>query len=594
MSFEVGAAAFSLAKDWLPRLLTALGSRRSEREDEINQIADIFGDPMQLAECYIEPDCQQFNPADDDEDEVRSIVKESIFKRLEHFFGGRLLTGGHQLFILADSGMGKSSVLMMLKLAHLKSLWPKEYDCVLVKLGQETIKRLDEIKGKRKTILLLDALDEDPTSWGRINARLKEILIASRNFWRVIISCRTQFFSAGEDPFNRRGKVEVEGFLCPVIYLSLFSDEQVTVYLKRRFSGRDHEIAEARALLSRMHSLRFRPMLLAHIEDLLQSETRDWTEYSIYEALVAAWLHRECVKPLPGRRMPRPEDVWTVCSQLALHLHDQGSREIAETALIKLLGDGFRHLSRLDIGGRSLLNKNSQGAYRFSHYSIQEFLVARELALGRMVRPLASVRATDQLLRFLIAWLSKQGANARASLPFRCLNMRTANLNGADLHLVNLSGACLVDAHLDEANLKSANLSGTDFSRAYMKGADLSKAVCVRTKLENVQLAGGKLHATNLRNASLAQADLGGADLLGATFVGANLAGANFKGAALRGANLRNARLENADLRVVDSLKDTNLKGASFNKQTIWPAGFNYQSATGRDANGIEASPRAR
>jgi hypothetical protein len=32
------------------------------------------------------------------------------------------------------------------------------------------------------------------------------------------------------------------------------------------------------------------------------------------------------------------------------------------------------HLDQLDVGGRSLLNRNAEGEYRFSHYSIQEFL----------------------------------------------------------------------------------------------------------------------------------------------------------------------------------------------------------------------------
>jgi hypothetical protein len=33
-------------------------------------------------------------------------------------------------------------------------------------------------------------------------------------------------------------------------------------------------------------------------------------------------------------------------------------------------------VTQLDITGRSLLNRNSDGDYRFSHYSVQEFLVA--------------------------------------------------------------------------------------------------------------------------------------------------------------------------------------------------------------------------
>src|SRR5262245_11742609 len=103
MPFELDTTAFTLAKDWIPKLLQILRQYRSTRQTEIDYIADDFGDPLQLAEYYVEPDCQQFNPADDDEDEARYFVREPIFSRLRHFFGGHLLTGGHQMFILADS-----------------------------------------------------------------------------------------------------------------------------------------------------------------------------------------------------------------------------------------------------------------------------------------------------------------------------------------------------------------------------------------------------------------------------------------------------------------------------------------------------------
>ena len=139
------------------------------------------------------------------------------------------------MFILADSGMGKSSVLMMLKLAHINSFWPKGYQCVLLKLGPETIAEIESIRSKRNTILLLDALDEDPLAWDKIEDRLSDLLAASHNFRRVIISCRTQFFSAGRDPFNHKGRVEVGGFICPVIYLSLFSEQQINQYLHYRY-----------------------------------------------------------------------------------------------------------------------------------------------------------------------------------------------------------------------------------------------------------------------------------------------------------------------------------------------------------------------
>jgi len=562
MPFDVETATFTLASEWLPKLLSLLQQQRSTRREDLDRIADDFGDPVQLAELYVEPHCQQFNPADEDEDEARYVVREPIFSRLRYFFGGHSLTGGHQMFILADSGMGKSSVLMMLKLAHLKSFWPKDYDCALLKIGNHTIEEIEGISGKRRTILLLDALDEDPQAWGQIRYRLGEILRASRNFWRVIISCRTQFFSAGEDPFNRRGKVEVDGFLCPVIYLSLFSEDQIDDYLKKRFPKDLTLVSEAKILLSKMRSLRFRPMLLAHIEDLLHSETKEWNEYSIYHALVSAWLFREGAKPFADRLLPDLNDLWKVCSKLALHLHSSGRRELGYGTLEDLVSTSFRHLSNMEISGRSLLNKNSQGAFRFSHYSIQEFLVAREVILGNTDGDAGCIRSTDLVIRFLLSWLDDQDITARSNLTLGVVNLEGANLVGTDLRSVNLQGGLLRGAQLDganisHANLRSANLANAQMDKAKLEKADLTGASLVNAKLSKVSLRATILRQADLRNANLESADLTGADLCNATL----------RGSLLMRANLREANLNGAQLQ--DAICDQN---------TVWPTRFDYEA----------------
>lgn len=66
----------------------------------------------------------------------------------------------------------------------------------------------------------------------------------------------------------------------------------------------------------------------------------------------------------------------------------------------------------------------------------------------------------------------------------------------------------------------------------------------------------------------LAYADLSGKYLTEANFVGANLRGANLKGAVIVRADLRRANLEEAHLDRAD------LRGALYDSQTRWPAGF--------------------
>ncbi len=79
----------------------------------------------------------------------------------------QIADGRNTLFILSDAGMGKSSFLMMLKLNHVLKLWPTDTEFVLHKLGESSIDFIKGIQGRHRTVLLLDALDEDPAAWGR-------------------------------------------------------------------------------------------------------------------------------------------------------------------------------------------------------------------------------------------------------------------------------------------------------------------------------------------------------------------------------------------------------------------------------------------
>ena len=57
--FDFGILPFQLAKDWIGRLYGDLVKISSARKAELDQIANIFGDPVDLVKHYIEPDCQQ-------------------------------------------------------------------------------------------------------------------------------------------------------------------------------------------------------------------------------------------------------------------------------------------------------------------------------------------------------------------------------------------------------------------------------------------------------------------------------------------------------------------------------------------------------
>ena len=121
--------SINFGKKWIEELLARLIKIQKSKSKELDRISEIlYGDPFELAKYYIEPDCQQVNTADHPIDNFL-MNREPIFKKIQDFFrtDASFQEGNNQLFFLADAGMGKSSLLMMLKLTHLTSFWPKSH-----------------------------------------------------------------------------------------------------------------------------------------------------------------------------------------------------------------------------------------------------------------------------------------------------------------------------------------------------------------------------------------------------------------------------------------------------------------------------------
>ena len=527
---------FKIATGWIEKLAKQYAKLRGNRIKELDPIADeLMVIPQELAPVYVEPDLQQYNPADEsDEDEEEFRVPALGY--LENFIKARKekSDGRRQLFILADAGMGKSSLLAMFKLGHVNRFWPRGYECLPIKLGPNTLERLKPVTGRGNTILLLDALDEDKEAIGRIEDRIIELLKETQNFLRVVITCRNQFLPLGNsEVFPRQDRIKLGGFTCPVKYVSPFSDEQVKLFLEKRFprSWRqkilmrgNQQVTYAEEVIKHMDDLRFRPMLLANVDDLI-GEGVAGNPYLVYRTMVDKWLDREATKP--DSQIDRKK-LLIACIHLARHMTNQSIREVNKSELEKILETTpeLAPVKLISFSGRSLLNRNSEGAFRFAHQSIQEFLAVHALAHGFRADWPIPQEMMIQFLRYAGHCFQLKVKAARVTI-----NIIKTEVN---LILANLGGA----------NLRGANLSG-----ARLRGANLSNVALIDADLSNVDLS-----STNLGGANLTGANLGGANL-----TDANLWGANLKDAYLGGANLKDAYL-----------RRTNLSGANLFKTNHW------------------------
>lgn len=169
--------------------------------------------------------------------------------------------------------------------------------------------------------------------------------------------------------------------------------------------------------------------------------------------------------------------------------------------------------------------------------------------MGQAEPTLASVLAQHR------KWLeSGQTAGSRADLREQDLSLRElagvdlrqADLTGANLEQSDLRDADLSEAELAGAILRGAKLQGARLSAANLKGADLTRAVLTGATLEHAQLEGANLEAASLAEATLRFASLRRARLIRANLESCDLRESDLEDAALLGADLRSANLTGA------------------------------------------------
>ena len=476
-----------VSKKIIDSLWTSYINKIAYRDDELIAITDTFGSVEELLKYYVEPNCQNINPANYDEDEPDAVVRTPVFQFLNTYLNREFIKQGdgrNQLFILSDAGVGKTSLLLMVKLCNILPDITWEFPIEntkkveLIKLDAEALRKVRALENVNETILLLDALDEDPLSWQKPEKRLLKILQASSNFRRVIISCRTQFFpEKGIRTFGTQDKISIGGYVCPMIFLSLFDERQVYEYLEKRFPTLENSVKQKKALgiLKKAKSLSFRPFLLSHIEDLLDSKDREWTELSVYDELVSVWIRREVRK----KSIPNfSENILLIaCMAVAAKMQESGKRHISKNELNKIIKNipEVAHINNIEYGSKSLLNRNSTGEYRFSHFSIQEYFLSKyiiALSIDRndnAVREIpvnkSKIRLTRKSLEFLSFSINDKW-NYNESFLLENLILDGFNFSGENWNKCSFKNSRLRDANFEFSNLFETDFSGSDLNGA--------------------------------------------------------------------------------------------------------------------------------
>jgi len=251
---------------------------------------------------YILPKCCNIDPSQ--EVELRytlTAARDSLFPNIDNFLDEP--GPSRHLLILADSGTGKTSCVLNYYVHNERRPRKKRNQLALVPLGlPDALERIDRIPEKEDTVLFLDAFDEDTRAIEDHRARLAELMDAGSPFKCVIITCRTQFFPRDEEIPVETGILKVgplkagesSVYEFRKLYLAPFDDADVRRYLRLRYPiwcwqmlQKAIKVAQAIPLLTA------RPMLLAHIPDVIERNISVTKPSDLYDVMITAWLERE-------------------------------------------------------------------------------------------------------------------------------------------------------------------------------------------------------------------------------------------------------------------------------------------------------------
>lgn len=369
---------------------------------------------------YVEPMCQDVDPAGAEEPRLVFGVRQPLFKALDAVLSHP--AEFRYIFLLADSGMGKSSALINYYVRNLRRLHsPVQLE--LVPLGTPNVdERIAAIADKQNKVLFLDAFDEDTLAIVDHTERLRDLIRATREFQRVLVTCRTQFFAKDEEIPTRTGilKVGARGagesaeYFFHKIYLSPFGDSEIRQYIRKRYPAW-HPLLRRQAfrMVARIPNLTVRPMLLAHIDDLVQEQRELHTASQLYKEMVEAWLNREEGFIRDKNHLRKFSTLLAV--DLYLNRSKRGAERVPLQEIEELAEASGIPLESWALTGRSLLNRDAEGYYKFAHRSIMEFLFVQAFLEGdqRCIK----VSWTDQMQLFFIDHLLANRLTKQGGLP---------------------------------------------------------------------------------------------------------------------------------------------------------------------------------
>jgi hypothetical protein len=404
---------------------------------------------------FVEQSCSVLDPSKEVSLRSTVSVQEPVLGVLK-----RELRDGQSrhILVLADSGMGKTTLLLNLLAMDLDLPARKRKGLVAVSLAlDDALDRLSEIKSKSDKVLLLDAFDEDAEAIVDHRSRLAAIMKEARDFNALVMTCRTQFFSHDEEIPREVGVVRIaprpagqdQAFVFRKLYLLPYSEAQTKKYLHKAIPWWHPSYRrKAAALASRIKDLAARPMLLALVPSLVRDGHDAREIFHLYRFMVEKWFQRE--RTWMNRDSLR-EASKLLAVDMVMKRHRRGSESVPPDELSVVLQTLAEPLERRKFESRSLLNRDHAAHLKFSHRSIMEYFFVVAAIEGQFET--LNVEWTDQMREFLFSW-GRSAATEEEVEVVRTI-FRKGLTSTKILPVVRTAGSDLADASTDADALAS-------------------------------------------------------------------------------------------------------------------------------------------
>lgn len=329
----------------------------------------------EVLKYYIRTRAQDMDPCE--QDEIKENNGKYLSCNLISFFikdAFRKSSSGKYYLVLADSGMGKTTFLLRLYKECLRVFNSRRKPKVsLIPLTElDCLDRIKQISNQENTILLLDALDENKEAISNCDNFFDQLITTTSGFNKIVITCRTQFFPSNKDEPSYTNYIQVgrRNKKTEIVkkYLAPFKDEEVKLYLTKRFRFKFRLQRRAFTIVRKVPNIMARPLILNWINFLCDSREDYRYSYQIYDTIITKWIEREDL----GRSERK---LFELSRSIADYMFAHETTTIPAAKVEEIAAKKEVNLEPIIAKSRSLLNRNGQGEYKFAHRTFLEYFI---------------------------------------------------------------------------------------------------------------------------------------------------------------------------------------------------------------------------